>query len=156
MLLGRCALSLFGKAILMTTLTSKLGVRLKRISSYAALVAPLLLVSGAAHAASATATGIDGSFITLLNDLTGMLGGNFGALVLLISLIIGVGVYAVTSNWRFVIGSLMVAFLIGYGVNIVQGIGGVTATVDMIDWSLLQAADASLQDVANAGAAIDA
>ena len=55
-----------------------------------------------------------------------------GALVLLISLIIGVAVYGVTSNWRWVISSVMVAFLIGYGVDIVQGIGGVTATVDML------------------------
>jgi uncharacterized protein (DUF58 family) len=68
----------------------------------------------------------------MLTDLTGMLDGNFGALVLLVSLIIAVAVYAVTANWRYVIASVMVAFLIGYGVDIIQGIGGVTATVDML------------------------
>lgn len=115
------------------------GFSKRAAASCAALAIPLLGMSSAAYAASATATGIDGSFITLLNDLTGMLGGNFGALVLVVSLIIGVGVYAVTSNWRWVIASLMVAFLIGYGVNIIQGIGGVTATVDMIDWASLDA-----------------
>ena len=97
-----------------------------------ALVGSLALAPGLAYAAGAGATGIDGSFTTMLTDLTGMLGGNFGALVLLISLIIGVAVYGVTSNWRWVISSVMVAFLIGYGVDIVQGIGGVTATVDML------------------------
>lgn len=83
-------------------------------------------------AASSTATGIDASFTTMLTDLTGMLGGNFGALVLLIALIIGIGVYAVTSNIRAVVASLIVAFLVGYGVDIIQGIGGVTASVDML------------------------
>jgi len=83
-------------------------------------------------AASTTATGIDASFSTMLTDLTGMLGGNFGALVLLVALIIGIGVYAVTSNIRSVVASLIVAFLVGYGVDIIQGIGGVTASVDML------------------------
>ena len=126
------------------------AVYMKRAGTIASAAFASLLFSGAAHAASATATGIDGSFITLLNDLTGMLGGNFGALVLVVSLIIGVGVYAVTSNWRWVIASLMVAFLIGYGVNIIQGIGGVTATVDMLDWSVLDVAHGA---VAETGAA---
>lgn len=85
-----------------------------------------------AAAAAAGATGIDASFVTMLGDLTGMLGGNFGALVLLVSLIIGVAVYAVSANWRYVLSSVMIAFLIGYGIDIIQGIGGVTATVDML------------------------
>lgn len=92
----------------------------------------IVLAPASAFAADAAATGIDGSFTAMLADLTGMLGGNFGALVLLISLIIAVGVYAVTSNWKFVIASVMVAFLIGYGVDIIQGIGGVTATTDFL------------------------
>lgn len=97
-----------------------------------AALGALAATSLPALAADTAATGIDGSFITMLADLTGMLGGNFGALVLLVSLIIAVGVYAVTSNFRYVIGSLMAAFLIGYGVDIIQGIGGVTATTDML------------------------
>ncbi len=101
--------------------------------TFAAAAVTIAFAPNLALAAAAGATGIDGSFVTMLGDLTGMLGGNFGALLLLISLIIGVGVYAVTSNWRWVISSVMVAFLIGYGVDIVQGIGGVTATVDMLD-----------------------
>ena len=98
-----------------------------------------------AFAADTSATGIDGSFITMLGDLTGMLGGNFGALVLLVSLIIAVGVYAVTSNFRYVIGSLMAAFLIGYGVDIIQGIGGVTATTDMLAVSEVSGAAAGIK-----------
>ena len=92
------------------------------------LVAWLPTMSFAAGAGA----GVDASFTTMLNDLTGMLGGNFGALVLLISLIIAVAVYGITANWRWVISSVMVAFLIGYGIDIIQGIGGVTATVDML------------------------
>ena len=103
------------------------------------LAAAVAIVASAGVAAAAGAgTGIDSSFTTILNDLTGMLGGNFGALILLISLIIGVAVYGLTANWRWVISSVMVAFLIGYGVDIVQGIGGVTASVDMIDLSALE------------------
>jgi len=97
----------------------------------------LLIGAGPALAADAAATGIDGSFITLLGDLNGMLDGNFGALVLLISLIIAAGVYAVTSNFRYVIASLMVAFLVGYGFDIITGIGGVTASTDMVDLAAL-------------------
>ena len=91
-----------------------------------------LMAPTTALAAAGGATGIDASFSTMLGDLNTMLGGNFGALVLLVSLIIGVGVYAVTSNWKWVISSVMIAFLIGYGVDIINGIGGVTATVDML------------------------
>ncbi|WP_342075162.1 TrbC/VirB2 family protein [Yoonia sp. SS1-5] len=105
----------------------------KRTGALTGGLAVLFLMPNTVLAASTATTGIDASFSTMLTDLTGMLGGNFGALVLLISLIIGVAVYGVTSNWRWVISSVMVAFLIGYGVNIVQGIGGVTATVDMLD-----------------------
>ena len=83
-------------------------------------------------AAAGTGTGIDASFATMLGDLNTMLGGNFGALMLLVSLIIGVAVYALTSNWKWVISSVMIAFLIGYGIEIINGIGGVTATVDML------------------------
>ncbi len=106
--------------------------------TFAAVATSIAFAPNVALAAAAGATGIDGSFVTMLGDLTGMLGGNFGALLLLISLIIGVGVYAVTSNWRWVISSVMVAFLIGYGVDIVQGIGGVTATVDMLDTATVE------------------
>lgn len=95
------------------------------------LASAALLAPSTALAAGAGA-GIDASFGTMLGDLDTMLGGNFGALVLLISLIIGVAVYAVTSNWKFVISSVMIAFLVGYGVDIINGIGGVTATVDML------------------------
>jgi len=98
-----------------------------------ALTSAAMLAPASVYAASSTATGIDASFITMLGDLTGMLGGNFGALVLLVSLIIGIGVYAVTSNFRYVIAALIVAFLVGYGVDIIQGVGGVTASVEMLD-----------------------
>jgi len=101
-------------------------------TAFAGLVATMLLAPSMASAAGGGATGIDGSFVTMLGDLNGMLDGNFGALLLLVSLIIGVGVYAVTSNWKFVISAVMIAFLIGYGVDIINGIGGVTASVDML------------------------
>jgi len=97
-----------------------------------ALAAAVVMAPSFAAAAGAGATGIDASFTTMLGDLNTMLGGNFGALMLLVSLIIGIGVYAVTSNWKWVISSVMIAFLIGYGVDIINGIGGVTATVDML------------------------
>ena len=101
-------------------------------TAFAGIAATMLLVPSMASAAGGGATGIDGSFVTMLGDLNGMLDGNFGALLLLVSLIIGVGVYAVTSNWKFVISAVMIAFLIGYGVDIINGIGGVTASVDML------------------------
>lgn len=103
-----------------------------KVRKLAAIGGALSVMASQAFAADASATGIDGSFTTLLGDLTGMLGGNFGALVLLISLIIAVGVYAITSNVRYVVASLMVAFLVGYGVDIISGIGGVTATTDLV------------------------
>lgn len=102
------------------------------MSKMTAFVAGLALFASPAAAANGAAVGIDGSFVTLLGDLSGMLDGNFGALLLLISLIIAVGVYAITSNVRYVVASLMVAFLVGYGVDIISGIGGVTATTDLV------------------------
>lgn len=91
-----------------------------------------VLMPSVSLAADAAATGVDASFVTLLGDLTGMLGGNFGAPLLLVSLIIAIGVYAITSNVRYVVASLAVALLIGYGVDIIQGIGGVSATTDLL------------------------
>lgn len=91
-----------------------------------------VLMPSVSLAADAAATGVDASFVTLLGDLTGMLGGNFGAPLLLVSLIIAIGVYAITSNVRYVVASLVVALLIGYGVDIIQGIGGVSATTDLL------------------------
>lgn len=101
-------------------------------SGQLAVATAVVLAPSLASAAGTGATGIDASFTTMLGDLNTMLGGNFGALMLLVSLIIGIGVYAVTSNWKWVISSVMIAFLIGYGVDIINGIGGVTATVDML------------------------
>ena len=109
-----------------------------RLFGLATLAGLALSVPTMSFAAAPGATGIDAAFTTALTDFTGMLGGNFGALVLLISLIIGVAVYAVSSNWKYVISSVLIAFLIGYGVDIIQGIGGVTATVDMLATSTLQ------------------
>lgn len=118
-------------------LTKFRAAKLALIASVASALPSLSFAAGAG-------TGVDTAFATMLTDLTGMLGGNFGALVLLISLIIGVAVYGLTSNWRYVISSVMVAFLIGYGVDIVQGIGGVTATVDMLALAPVDLTDAAL------------
>ena len=85
-----------------------------------------------ASATTAGSSGIDGSFETMRNDLNTMLSGNFGSLMLLVSLIIGIAIYAFTSSMKWVISSVLIAFLIGYGIDIISGIGGVSATVDML------------------------
>ena len=85
-----------------------------------------------ASATTAGSTGIDAAFVDMRTDLDSMLVGNFGSLMLLISMIIGIAVYAFTSSMKWVISSVLIAFLIGYGVDIITGIGGVTATVDML------------------------
>ncbi|WP_299751863.1 hypothetical protein [uncultured Tateyamaria sp.] len=96
-----------------------------------------------AAAATAGSTGIDASFEDMRTDLNDMLSGNFGSLMLLVSLIIGIAIYAFTSSMKWVISSVLIAFLIGYGIDIISGIGGVTATVDMLA-ATTQAPSASL------------
>ena len=113
-----------------STLTTALVRR--ALPKCSAAIAASIALATPAFAADASAAGIDGAFITLLGDLNGMLDGNFGSLLLLVSLIIASGIYAITSNIRYVVASLMVAFLVGYGVDIITGIGGVTATTELV------------------------
>ncbi|NNV32133.1 MULTISPECIES: hypothetical protein [unclassified Roseobacter] len=91
-----------------------------------------VMVPSIASATTAGSSGIDASFETMRTDLNTMLSGNFGSLMLLVSLIIGIAIYAFTSSMKWVISSVLIAFLIGYGIDIISGIGGVTATVDML------------------------
>ncbi|MEP2780807.1 MAG: hypothetical protein ABJO67_18185 [Pseudoruegeria sp.] len=104
----------------------------KRVTQLGAGVSAYALSSGVALAAASNNRGIDKSFWDLQRDFATMIDGNFGTLILLISLIIGIGVYAVTSSWKWVISSIFVAFIIGYGVDIVSGVAGTTATLDMV------------------------
>ena len=106
-------------------------INLPRVALVAGMTVAVMAPS-IASATTAGSTGIDAAFVDMRTDLDSMLVGNFGSLMLLISMIIGIAVYAFTSSMKWVISSVLIAFLIGYGVDIITGIGGVTATVDML------------------------
>ncbi len=117
-------------------------INLPRVGLVVVMTVAVMAPSIAA-AATAGSTGIDASFEDMRTDLNDMLSGNFGSLMLLVSLIIGIAIYAFTSSMKWVISSVLIAFLIGYGIDIISGIGGVTATVDMLA-ATTQAPSASL------------
>lgn len=89
------------------------------------------LVPSVGFAAGAGA-GVDASFATLYTDLETMLAGNAASVIVLVGLVIGVAVYAFTASWRFMISAILVAFFIGYGLDILTGVSAVTASTDML------------------------
>lgn len=93
----------------------------------------LTFVAGVANAAATGAgTGIEAGFAEVGNDLNTLLGGAGGFLVVVVSIIIAVTMLAIGRGWGAAVTAFAVALILGYGVNAVQGISGVTAGVDML------------------------
>lgn len=91
------------------------------------------VVGGAAHAAATGAgVGIEAGFAEIGNDLDTLLGGAGGFLVIVVSIIFAAVMLAIGRGWGFAVTAFAVALFLGYGVNALQGISGVTASVEML------------------------
>ena len=100
-----------------------------------------LAPSAAMAASTAAPTGVSAGFFAMFQDWSTALSGDLGALILLFGTI-GAAIMAILAQ-RFTMALMTfgAAFLIGYGVNIFTSSAGVTADIDMVEWS--QPADAA-------------
>lgn len=91
----------------------------------------VVLPAAAAYAAGG-GTGVEAGFSGIHTTLNTLLTGAGGYLILIISIIIAAVTLMATGRWTYVITAVAVSMFLGYGVNIVTSIGGVTASVDMV------------------------
>ena len=106
------------------------GSKLVKIGG-ALLVGALLMAPAAAMAAGAT-TGVQAGFSQIGTTLTTLISGAGGYLILIISVIVAAITLMASGRWTYVITALAVSLFLGYGLNIVASMGGVTATTDML------------------------
>lgn len=90
-----------------------------------------VMFAGVAQAAG-TDVGVEAGFFELGTDLTTILNGAGGFVILIASIIIGGLVLAFTGRWNWVIASAGTALFLGYGVTTLTSFAGVTADVDMV------------------------
>jgi len=105
--------------------------KLKNFRRGAAAAIATAVFSGAAHAAG-TGTGVETGFFELGTDLTTVLEGAGGFVILITSILIGGLVLAFTGRWNWVIASAGTALFLCYGVTTLTNFAGVTADVDMV------------------------
>lgn len=97
----------------------------------AALTLLAAFAPASAYAAGA-GTGVEAGFSEITTTMTTLLTGAGGYLVLIISIIVAAVTLMATGRWTYVITAVAVSLFLGYGLNIVSSIGGVTATIDMV------------------------
>ncbi|WP_226554724.1 hypothetical protein [Celeribacter naphthalenivorans] len=103
---------------------------LKKIAAVSGAVISLL--APAAAMAAGADTGVEAGFSEITTTLTTLLTGAGGYLVLIISIIVAAVTLMATGRWTYVITAVAVSLFLGYGLNIVSSVGGVTATTDMV------------------------
>jgi predicted transporter len=96
-----------------------------------AATAALALLPSAVFAAGA-ATGVEAGFADITTTLSTLINGAGGYLILIISIVVAAVTLMATGRWTYVITAVAVSMFLGYGVDIVASMGGVTATIDMI------------------------
>ena len=104
---------------------------LNQLATLAALSAGAALIAGGAFAAG-TATGGEAGGHSIHSDLSTILSGAGGYMVMIISVIIGGVALAITGRWTLVMSAAGLALVLGYGVQTISSLGGVTADVSML------------------------
>lgn len=102
-------------------------------NSVGAIVAFTAILLPTASLAAGTATGVEAGFFALGTDLNTILTGAGGFAILIISVLIGGAVYAFTGRMQYVAAAAGLALFLGYGVQVLTSLSGVTATTDMIE-----------------------
>lgn len=113
----------------------------------AAVLSTVVLTSTAF--AAGTNAGVEAGFFELHTDLTTVLDGAGGFVILIASVLIGAIALAFTGRATLAIMSAAVAIFLGYGVQTLTSFAGVTADVEMIDVSMLEVAPSGLDVLAS-------
>ena len=95
-------------------------------------LAAALAVLGTGAMAAGTDTGVEAGFFAMAGDLTTVIQGAGGYMVMIISVIIGAITLAVSGRWTHVAIAFGVAMFLGYGVETLASLGGVTASTDLL------------------------
>ena len=96
-----------------------------------ALILGALVVSGPVLAAG-DGLGIQAGFTEVGDDLQALMGGAGGFLIVIISIALAAIMLAIGRGWGQAVTAFAVALFLGYGVNALQGISGVSATADLL------------------------
>lgn len=102
-------------------------MKLLRVAATAAAA----LLPAAAFAAG-DAGGVEAGFADITTTLTTLMNGAGGYLILIISIVVAAVTLMATGRWTYVITAIAVSMFLGYGIDIVSSMGGVTATIDMV------------------------
>ncbi len=114
-----------------TVLTEKTRLQVK-IQRPLLAAAGMMLLAPAAFAAGST-TGVEAGFSEITTTLTTLLTGAGGYLILIISIVVAAVTLMATGRWTYVITAVAVSLFLGYGLSIVSSVGGVTASIDMVE-----------------------
>ncbi|WP_299969417.1 hypothetical protein [uncultured Roseobacter sp.] len=98
----------------------------------------LCLLAGPTLAANANATGVDASFATLSTDFNALLQGNLMNALMIGGLIGSIAVWIFTSRMGWALGVIGASVFAGYGLPALSGLGGFSATVDMLNGPLVE------------------
>ena len=105
---------------------------LKAAVKNAAIMTTALVLMGSTAMAAGTDVGVEAGFYALGQDLQTILGGAGGYVIMILSVILGAIVLAVTGRWAQVGIAVGVAVFLGYGVQTLTSLGAVTASTDLL------------------------
>lgn len=83
--------------------------------------------------ASGSSTGVEEGFSDITETMETLISGAGGYLILIISVIVAAVTLMATGRWTYVITAVAVSLFLGYGINIVTSIGGVSAQISALD-----------------------
>ena len=101
-----------------------------------ALILAAFVTAGPVFAAG-DGLGIQAGFTEVGTDLQTLMGGAGGFLIVIISIALAAIMLAIGRGWGQAVTAFAVALFLGYGVNALQGISGVSATADLLAENVL-------------------
>ncbi len=108
-----------------------------KVAQRAALSVTLTVLGSSAMAAGSD-VGIEAGFYALGQDLTTIVGGAGGYVIMILSVILGAIALAITGRWAQIGTAIGVAVLLGYGIQALTSLGGVTASTDLLELSAVE------------------
>lgn len=102
-----------------------------KLSTKPLLTLAFVTLSGPVLAAG-DGLGIQAGFTEIGDDLQTLMGGAGGFLIVIISIALAAIMLAIGRGWGQAVTAFAVALFLGYGVNALQGISGVSATADLL------------------------
>jgi len=105
-----------------------------------ALATAALAMSATGAMAAGTDTGVEAGFFAIAADISTILSGAGGYLLMIMAVVIGGITLAVSGRWTHVAVAFGVSIFLGYGVDTLASLGGVTASTDLLAQSTVDIA----------------